>query len=278
MRKMRNRLLVTVCGSLLVSTLSMAQGGALPAASGGIINASGLPGQTWTTIGNLSPIEHDNFYTQSYAEQGAALFGNRSGTMTLTPYVSVGLVLDTKGFKWNNKIEPRVGVKVNRLFRNGIISMGTAYSYENSFRSIESSAMILYAQDWFGWQSVAIRASRFPGSTWAAVGNISPVEQGDIIAQAYVTQGVVAKRFSKFTLVPFVDTTLSRDTKGYDWDNKAVYGTGAKICMLHGDTYTEVGAGYRRETRFGSGLTAGGVTLFTNFSFGWNLLSLRRGR
>ena len=278
MRSMKNLLFVAVLSSLLSGTLCSAQGGALPAAQGGIVNASGLPGQTWTTIGNLSPIEHDNFYTQSYAEQGAALYGNRSGSLTVTPYVSVGLVLDTKGFKWNNKIEPRVGVKVNHLFRNGIVSLGTAYSYENRFRSIESSALILYAQDWFGWQSVANKSSRFPGSTWAAVGNISPVEHGDVIAQAYVTQGVVAKRFGKFTLVPFVDTTVSRDTKGFDWDNKAVYGSGAKLCLLHGDSYTEFGAGYHRETRFGSGQTAGGLAVFTNFSFGWNLLALGRGR
>jgi hypothetical protein len=275
---MRKNLLIAVLGCFALTTVCAAQGGALPAAQVPLVNASGLPGQTWTVVGNLSPIEHDNFYTQSYAEQGAAIYGNRSGSMTVTPYVSVGLVLDTQGLKWNNKIEPRVGVKVNRIFRNGIISVGSAYSYENRFRSTESSALILYAQDWFGWQSVANKSSRFPGSTWAALGNISPVEHGDVIAQGYVNQGVVAKRFRNFTLVPFTDTTLSRDTKGFDWDNKIVYGTGAKICMLRRDIYTEFGAGYHRETRFGSGMTAGGVAVFTNFSFGWNLLSLGRGR
>jgi hypothetical protein len=275
---MRNHLFGVIVGCFVLTTLCAAQGGALPAAQSPIVNASGLPGQTWTALGNLSPIEHDNFYTQSYIEQGAALYGNRTGSMTVTPYVSVGLVLDTQGLKWNNKIEPRVGLKLNRLFRNGIISMGSAYSYENRFRSTESSALILYAQDWFGWQSVANKSSRFPGSTWAAIGNISPVEHGDIIAQAYVNQGVVAKRFTKFTLVPFVDTTVSRDTKGFDWDNKVVFGSGAKICVLRRDIYTEFGAGYHRETRFDSGLTAGGLAVFSNFSFGWNLLSLRRGR
>jgi hypothetical protein len=275
---MRNYLLVATLGCFALTNFCAAQGGALPAAQVPLVNAYGLPGQTWTSFGNLSPIEHDNFYTQSYIEQGAALYGNRSGSMTLTPYVSVGLVLDTQGLKWNNKIEPRAGLKLNWIFRNGIISLGSAYSYENRFRSTESSGMILYVQDWFGWQSLGNKSSRFPGSTWAAVGNISPVERGDIITQGYVNQGVVAKRFNNVILVPYVDTTLSRDTKGFDWDNKAVFGSGAKICVLRRDIYTEFGAGYHRETRFGSGMTAGGVTVFSNFSFGWNLLSLRRGR
>ena len=276
--QMKNRLTNGFCLVLLFVRFCAAQGGAIPAVEGGVINAQGLPGQTWTAVGNLSPIEGGNVYTQSYIEQGAALLTSPSGHLTVTPYASLGLVLDTKGYKWNNKIEPRAGMKINCLFREGIISLGTAYSYENRFRSIESSGLILYAQDWFGWQSVASKNSRFPGSTWASIGNTSPVERGDVIAQAYVTQGVIAKRVHKFTVVPFAESTFSRDSKGFDWDNKAIYGGGVKTTVLRGDVYTEIGAAYREELRFHSGLRAADLTAFTNFSFGWNLLARRASK
>jgi len=261
-----------------LTAFSAAQQSAAPALQGNITDAVGLPGQAWTSMGNLSPIEHNNGYVQSYAEQSAAIFASDSGSITLTPYVSLGLVLDTKGYNWNNKVEPRIGVKLNKFFRTGVVSLGSAYAYEDRFKSLKSSGLILYAQEWFGWQPVSDKASRFPGSSWAAIGNISPVERGDIIGQGYFSQGVIAKRFSRATLVPYAEATFSRDSKGFDWDNKAVYGSGVKAIIPHGDVYTELGAGYLHENRFHSGRSAGALTVFMNFSFGWNLLDRKVGR
>src|SRR5213080_1718837 len=116
------------------------------------------------------------------------------------------------------------------------------------------------------------------GSSWAAVGNISPVERGDIIGQGYFSQGVIAKRFSRATLVPYAEATFSRDSKGFDWDNKAVYGSGIKAIIPHGEVFTELGVGYLRENRFHSGRSAGALTVFMNFSFGWILLDRKLGR
>ena len=42
-----------------------------------------------------------------------------SGSITVTPFVGMGLVLDTKGYEWNNKIQPQVGVKVEQVFPQG---------------------------------------------------------------------------------------------------------------------------------------------------------------
>ena len=158
------------------------------------------------------------------------------------------------------------------------MSAGTAYAYQDRFDSIKSSALMFYAQDWFGWQPVMEKASRFPGSSWAIVGNISPVEHGNLIVQGYVSQGVIAKRFQKATLVPFVQTTISRDRDGFDWDNKAIYGGGLKAVVPHGDAYTEFGLAYLREHRFDPDRSAGQVAIFMNFSFGWNLLGRKVGR
>jgi hypothetical protein len=257
---------------------SAAQQGATPALQGTILDGTGLPGQAWTSLGNLSPIEHNNGYSQSYLEQSAAVFATNSGSVTLTPYVSLGLVLDTKGYAWNNKMEPRFGIKINKFVRSGVVSLGSAYAYEDRFNSVVKSGPVLYLQDWFGWQPVANRANRFPGSSWAAIGNISPVEHGNIIGQAYVSQGVVAKRFARTALVPFVELTFSRDSKHLDWDNKVISGMGVKAVFPQGSFYTELGAAYLHENRLESGRSAGGLTLFMNASFGWNLLNRRVGK
>jgi hypothetical protein len=263
---------------LVLTTFSTAQGGAVSALQGSLVDAVGLPGQGWTSIGNVSPIEHNNFYLQSYIEQGAAVFSTYSGSITVTPFVGLGLVLDTKGYEWNNKIQPKVGVKVNKFFSKGVVSVGSAYSYEDRFKGINSSGFTLYAQDWFGWQPVAQKSSRFPGSSWMEVGTLSPIEKGNIIGLAYVTQGIVAKRFSRATLVPYLEATVFHDSKGFDWENKATVGGGVKAIFPRGDIYTEIGAAYLHENRFQSGESAGGISVFTNFSFNWNLLGRKVGR
>src|SRR5437763_5276726 len=205
--------LFTFVAFAILTAFSAAQQSAAPALQGNITDAVGLPGQAWTSIGNLSPIERNNSYVQSYVEQSAAIFASDSGSITLTPYVSLGLVLDTKGYNWNNKVEPRIGVKLNKFVRIGVVSIGSAYAYEDRFKSLKSSGLILYAQDWFGWQPVSDKASRFPGSSWAAIGNISPAERGAIIAQRYCPQGIIATRSSPATLLPYAEATVSRNSK-----------------------------------------------------------------
>jgi hypothetical protein len=276
---MKTKSLFVMIAILILTTIGAAQhDGAVSALQGSLADSVGLPGQGWTSIGNLSPIEHNNFYVQSYVEQSAAIFSTYSGLVTVTPFVGMGLVLDTKGYDWNNKVQPRLGVKVNKYFRKGVISVGSAYTYEERFKGVDNSGLTLFVQDWFGWQSVAEKSSRFPGSSWMEVGNLSPVEKGNILGMAYITQGVVAKRFSRFTVVPYVEATVFRDSKGFDWDNKASGGGGVKAILPRGDIYTEIGAAYLHETRFESGQSAGGFSVFTNFSFNWNLLGRKAGR
>jgi hypothetical protein len=263
--------------AMLLASACAAQQAAAPALQGSVVDGMGLPGETWTTVGNLSPVEHGNGYVQSYLEQDAAILASQSGSFSVTPYVSVVMGLDTKGYDWNNKVEPQVGIKANKYLGHGLISAGTAYTYEDRFNSLQRGGMVLFIQDWFGWQSASERASRFPGSTWAALGNISPVEQGNWIGQAYLSQGVVARRFGKTALVPYGQATFSRDSKGFDWDNKAVYGSGVKLAYSRGPAYTEFGVGYLRESRFNSGQSAGTLSVFINFWCGWNLLGRKAG-
>jgi len=275
---MKFKSLFTLFAVLVLGAVAAAQDGAASALQGSLVDAVGLPGQGWTSIGNQSPIEHNNFYFQSYVEQSAAVYSTFSGSVTVTPFVGMGLVLDTKGYEWNNKVLPRIGVKANKYFRKGVVSVGTAYAYEDRFKGFNSSGMTVFVQDWFGWQPVADKSSRFPGSTWMEVGNLSPVEKGNIVGLAYVTQGIVAKRFSRATLIPYFEATVFHDSKGFDWDNRANVGGGVKAAFIGHDVYTEIGAAYLHENRFQSGLSASGLSVFTNFSFNWNLLGGRAGR
>jgi hypothetical protein len=274
---MKIKSLFAMFAVLVLTAFSAAQDGAKSALQGSVVDAVGLPGQGWTSIGNLSPIEHNNFYLQSYVEQSAAVFSTYSGSLTVTPFVGLGLLLDTKGYEWNNKVQPRLGVKVNKYFGKGVVSVGSAYSYEARFKGVNSSGLTVFVQDWFGWQSVAEKSSRFPGSSWIEVGNLSPVEKGNILGLGYITQGVVAKRFSRATVVPYVEVTVFHDSKGFDWDNRATIGGGVKAIIPRDEIYTEVGVAYFHENRFESGQAAGGLSMFTNFSFNWNLLGRKVG-
>ena len=78
--------------------------------------------------------------------------------------------------------------------------------------------------------------------------------------------------------MPYAEATVFRDSKGFDWDNKATFGGGVKAIIPRGEIYTEMGAAYLRERRFDSGQSAGGLSVFTNFSFNWNLLGRKAGR
>src|SRR3984893_7437182 len=148
---MKTKSLSALFAVLVLTAFASAQDGAMSALQGSLVDGVGLPGQGWTSIGNLSPIEHKNFYTQSYVEQRSAVSPPHSGTITVTPFVGLGLIVDTKGYEWNNKIQPRIGVKVNKFFRNGVVSIGSAYSYEDRFKSFNRSGLTLFPQDWLGW-------------------------------------------------------------------------------------------------------------------------------
>src|SRR5205823_14827439 len=52
--------LFTFVAVAILTAFSAAQQSAAPALQGNITDAVGLPGQAWTSMGNLSPIEHNN--------------------------------------------------------------------------------------------------------------------------------------------------------------------------------------------------------------------------
>ena len=152
-----------------------------------------------------------------------------------------------------NKVQPSGGIKVNKFFRYGVISVGTAYAYEDRFtdsKAPKASGRTDYILDWFGWQPVSSKTSRFPGSTWAVAGHISPVEHGNMIEQAYVTHGFVLHRSNRAAVVPYGEFTVGHDSQGFDWENRTLSGAGVKLVTPMGQLYTDLGAGLVHENRF----------------------------
>lgn len=276
-RIMKNILAITAL-VLSLTYAANAQEGPPHAVAGSLLDSVSLPGQVWVSSGTLDPVEKGNVESQAYFEQGLTVYAGWNNSVTVTPFVSLGISGGTKGYSWDNKIQPQIGVKVNKLFRSGVISVGTAFNYEDRFDGGPiSGGRGDFASYWFGWNPVSERKNRFPGTSWGIVGTISPVEHGNLIFQDQVSQGFVLHRFTRASLVPYGEVTIGKDTKGFDWENKAVYGAGAKIALPLGEAYTEFGVGFNREDRFNSGLSANGVKAFLNFSYAWGLFG-RKGR
>ncbi|MBV9181969.1 MAG: hypothetical protein JO356_11720 [Acidobacteria bacterium] len=245
------------------------------AVSSSVLDSLKLPGEIASTSGNLSSYEKGNVVADTYVEQKAVISSAWNETLTITPYVSAEFVLDTSGYNWNNKVSPSFGLKINKHLPAGIISAGVGYMYENRFRNAEgfqpASGRTDFLTDWFGWNNMAEKANRFPGSTWGIIGHFSPVEKGNLIERSYLQQGYVLHRFGAIAVVPFAEATVGHDSKRYDWENIAIVGTGVKAGLPAGKMYTEIGAGYLRETRLISDRTSQGLKVFVNIWSGWSL-------
>ena len=261
---------------ILANDAAFGQEGPPIALQGSLLDNAQFKGQLWSYTGTFSPLERNNVLSNTYAEQTVSLFSTWNSSLDITPYAAIGFSFDTKGNPWNRSIQPSFGVKANKFFRHGVISTGVAYSYQDRFGTTSANGGTNYILDWFGWSPIGDKRSRFPGSTWAVVGHTAPVEQGNLIAQTYLTQGYVLRRFDRSALIPYGEITYSRDTKKFDWENKILEGAGVKYGMPMGELYVDVGAGYMHEQRFESNRSGGGAKIFMDISYAWGNLFGRK--
>ena len=264
-------ILILIC----MATVALAQEGPPHPLQGSELDAVALPGQFWSVTGNTEPVLKGDVLSENYVEQGATIWAAPGNSITITPYVALGFAWDTEQYAYNNKLDPSIGIKLNKYFRSGVISAGTSFNDEHRFYGGgSSSAPAYYVSYWFGWHPIADLHSRFPGSSWGEFGAISPVEHGNWILLDYFNQAFVVKRFTTSktqTLMTYADFTVGKDTKGLDWENKTIEGAGIKYGVPHGYLYTEIGAGVTHETRWISGESANGAKVFLNFSYAWGL-------
>ena len=224
------------------------------------------PGSSWGSVGNTSPSEKDNFIATVHAEQGVVVANGDD--WNLAPFVTGTVTVDSKGYDWNNKAVLRGGVKLEHTVPHGIVALRTGVAYEDRFRSGESdSSLFVSAEHWLGWGY----GTHFPGSTWGQLGyGMSPAEKDNISLMVHAEQGLFATKFDSGRLVPFVDATISRDTKGYNWNNKNQFGAGVKYSIPMTDNGVfDVRIKYTRETMTKSGASASNVGVFATYWFGW---------
>ncbi|PJE50517.1 MAG: hypothetical protein COV29_03865 [Candidatus Yanofskybacteria bacterium CG10_big_fil_rev_8_21_14_0_10_36_16] len=233
-----------------------------------------LPGSAWNSSGNLSPVEEGNFQNYSYVEQGITVW--RNNKWSLVPYVSVSNSVDTKGYSWNNRITGQLGTKMVKSFGNGLVQFGGGYMHENRRVSDQNEGQAFgFGSYWFGWDTPSSNKaeglfSAFPGSSWGMIGNTSPAEENNIIGTVYLQQGVTLAKINRVSLIPFVENTVSFDTKDYAWNNRNTWGAGIKASVPVKSGIVEIGAKHLDEYRWQVGKRASGVTGFVNLWFGWN--------
>jgi regulator of replication initiation timing len=234
-----------------------------------------LPGSAWVNAGNVSPTEKGNVITNAFVEQGVTLW--KRGRVSFVPYVSATAFKDTKGFDWNNRFIGQAGLKMALTFSKGIVQVGGSYGEEYRFKTGNRyKSPIGYANYWLGWDlPTRERPSRrflsaFPGSSWGMVGNISPAEKDNVIGMAYLQQGVTLVKPLGVSVIPFGEYMHNMDSRGYDWNNRYIYGGGMKLAVPAKTGLIEFGSSWRNERRWQTNRTDQSVTGFVNIWFGWN--------
>jgi hypothetical protein len=230
------------------------------------------PGNTWGLIGAVSPMERNNILSQFHLEQGFTAFKIQS--YYLIPGIAVDLGRDSMGYDWNNKVMLSAGPRLVRVFPKGIVRVGALYGFEQRPTSGNSGSQIIGSLDyWFGWGRPSAdpnKSSLFPGSTWGIIGNTSPFERGNTIAFADFTQGINIFQRGNLSVIPFVKLQSGADSKGYDWNNKVLFGSGVKLVHSRKSGTIDLALHYLSEKRLKNSSGADMLSLSGSYWFGWN--------
>lgn len=232
------------------------------------------PGNTWGLVGALSPMERDNIFSQFHMEQGVAIV--KLQNYYLIPGMAVDVSRDSRGYDWNNKVSANFGPKLVRIFNRGIVRVGAAFVNEYRTTTGNSASGLMTSMDyWFGWgqpsSSPDMKSPLFPGSTWGIVGNLSPFEKGNTLASADLTQGVNVYQRGKLSVIPFVKLQLGADSKGYDWNNKVLAGSGVKLAYTRKNGSIDLALLYLTEKRMReSKKKADMLSVYGSYWFGWS--------
>jgi hypothetical protein len=102
------------------------------------------------------------------------------------------------------------------------------------------------------------------------VGNHAPAERNNVVASVYVQQGITVATFAGFSLIPFVEHTITVDSAGHAWNNRRSHGEGMKLRVPVGSGMFETSAIYKHERRWRDGQSANGLAASLNLWYGWN--------
>jgi hypothetical protein len=115
----------------------------------------------------------------------------------------------------------------------------------------------------------------FPGSAWDSALN-TPLEKGNFINYAYVTQGVTIFKKGGFQIQPYVALNTTVATKSYSWDNRAEIEGGVKFIQSFRHGLVDVRVAYGYEARRDAGSKSAPVIALDDW-FGWGQPSTSSG-
>ena len=142
----------------------------LAAASAFAAEPLGYPGSTWGQLTFPSSViadtpEHGNWVYQGKITQGIdwVKFGSDK-KWTLDTYASLGLSDDRNHLAYNDKVVPALGVRLDRSYNNGIVTVGVEGVYEHHWGDVYNGSQVVgspvkmngagvqaYVSYWFGW-------------------------------------------------------------------------------------------------------------------------------
>ena len=117
---------------------------------------------------------------------------------------------------------------------------------------------------------------KFPGSAWFNITgpHIGGEEAGNWILTANVTQAATVAEVDKWKLQPYVSVSLSKDTKGYEWNDKITPAVGVRATKNIGPGVFSAGVQAVHESHFGKFYrngqrSASGVQVVISYWVGW---------
>jgi len=119
------------------------------------------------------------------------------------------------------------------------------------------------------------------GSAWNSFGQ-NPIEPGNYVESFHVDQGYIIGHIGSFQIEPYVGLNATKDTKGYQWNNRVIGEAGLKVVRPFSHGVLEFGGAYAAERRFGANnlpsQTKMGPIGFSNGWFGWDQPTARESR
>jgi hypothetical protein len=102
----------------------------------------------------------------------------------------------------------------------------------------------------------------------------TPIEPNNYVNYFHIDQGFILGRFGKIDVEPYVAVNATKDTKGYQWNNRAEGEVGLKLVRPFKQGMVAVGGAYASEYRFSAkgvrSQNRSGPIGFASTWFGWN--------
>ena len=236
-----------------------------------------FPGFFWISAGDVVPAERGNVVGQATFEQGITVWEH--GSWFLIPHVNVSLMADSYGYEWNNRQPARMGVKIVRRVRGGVVQASGGMMIEPNAASDEQRHPTAAVDYWTGWaaEGGAQRGASFggfPGYAWASSGLIAGRDPHNWITTAAAQQGLVVFRSRVVSVVPYAAGAVSFDSKERPWENRVSYDAGVKVVRPLVGGMVEAGVAARRQHELLTDHVHSAPVAYVNLWIGWNPRSI----